>query len=88
MGKQSVWAKLVREQGSSGQSAASFCRERGISESAFSYWRQKLRRADGKLEGFARVTTDELVSVELPGGRTVRVSRDNLSAVLEALCGR
>lgn len=80
------WEKLIREHETSGASAAGFCRARGLSESVFGYWRQKLR-SGSKQEVFARVTrTDELVRVELPGGKVIRVSRQDLSLVVEALC--
>lgn len=81
------WEKLIREHETSGESAAGFCRARGLSESVFGYWRQKLR-SGSKREVFARVTTDELVGVELPGGKVIRVSRQDLPLVVEALCGR
>ena len=81
------WEKLVRDHETSGESAAGFCRSRGLSEGVFGYWRQKLRSGT-KREVFARVTTDELIGVELPGGRIIRISRQDLPLVLEALCGQ
>lgn len=83
--KQEEWKRLVSEHETSGLSIARFCRERGVSESAFGYWRQKSRAA--KQPGrFARIVTDERVTLELSGGKTVSVSRNDLAAVLEALC--
>ena len=84
MKKREDWEKLVRDQSISGRSVAQFCRDRGLTDSAFGYWRKKF--AEDVSETFARVTTDDLVSVELPGGKLVRVNRSDLKAVLEALC--
>ena len=80
------WKKQIAEQGSSGLSVSRFCRERGISESSFGYWRKKISLT-GTSEGFARVERGGLIAVELPGGKTVRVDRCDLAAVLEVLCG-
>ena len=38
------WAKIVAEQGSSGQRIKTFCRERGVSEAGFYYWRRELQQ--------------------------------------------
>ena len=89
MGKREDWENLLKEHKASGQSAARFCREHGISDSAFGYWRKKAvaRRASGT-DKFVRVDGGELVAVELPGGKTIRVRRNDLGTVMEALCGR
>jgi len=79
------WKRMVEEQEKSGQSGADFCKKRGISEGSFWYWRRKLvseRRADK----FVRVDEGERVAVELPGGKTIRIRREELRYVLEALC--
>jgi hypothetical protein len=81
------WKELITEQRRSGVSVARFCQERGVSESGFSYWRRKIT-AGANAGEFIRVDRGELVPVELPGGRTVKVRRDDLPVVLEALCGR
>ena len=82
------WKRVIAEQSASGQSALRFCRERGISDSALSYWRKKLTAGAVEYGSFARVDSVGLIAVELPGGKTVRVGRADLPAVLEALCGR
>ena len=38
------WRKLIAEQEASGQKARPFCRERGIGECSFYYWRNRLRK--------------------------------------------
>lgn len=87
MKKLEEWKAVLAEQQRSGLSAAQFCRERGHVESQFTYWRNKLARAGGGGE-FARVETGDAVALELPGGKTVKVRRGDLAAVLEALCER
>lgn len=83
------WQQIIKEQRASGQSISAFCRERGISESSLAYWRSKLRCEKGGAEKFVRVdSTPELVELELTGGTKLRVKKDDLKAVLEALCER
>ena len=40
------WSKLIAEQEASGQKVRRFCRERGIGEPSFYYWRKRLRKSD------------------------------------------
>lgn len=85
MKKREEWEKLLEEQRGSGMSVARFCRERGISDSSFSYWRNKVRE-EARAGTFARVERGDMLRVELPGGKAIRVSRSDLAAVLGALC--
>ena len=39
------WRNLISEQGRSGQSVAAFCRERGLPNAYFFYWKKRLRQA-------------------------------------------
>jgi hypothetical protein len=39
------WRNLISEHGRSGQSVAAFCRERGLANSHFFYWKKRLREA-------------------------------------------
>ena len=39
------WSKLIAEQQTSGQPVRLFCRERGITEPSFYYWRKRLRES-------------------------------------------
>jgi putative transposase len=41
--RRECWRKLIAEQQTSGQSVRPFCRERGITEPSFYYWRKRLR---------------------------------------------
>jgi hypothetical protein len=40
--KQVKWRRLIAEQKESGQSAAGFCRTRGLREALFYYWKKQL----------------------------------------------
>jgi len=46
--REARWRKLIERQQSSGTSIRGFCRGRGITESAFHYWRRELRRRDAE----------------------------------------
>lgn len=41
--RQARWSKLIAEQQTSGQPVRAFCREHGITEPSFYYWRKRLR---------------------------------------------
>ena len=41
--KQVKWRNLIAEQKESGQSAAAFCRTRGLREALFYYWKKQLQ---------------------------------------------
>ena len=86
--KKQEWERLVAEQIASGESVASFCRTRGISDSALTYWRGKLKGKSTGGVGFVQLESGERISLELNGGKTIRVRRSDLPVVLEALCGR
>ncbi len=45
-GKPEYWRKLIAEQEGGGQKVGAFCRERGITEASFYYWRKRLRKRD------------------------------------------
>jgi hypothetical protein len=42
--KRECWSKLIAEQQTSMQPVRPFCRERGITEPSFYYWRKRLRK--------------------------------------------
>jgi transposase-like protein len=42
--KRECWSKLIAEQQTSRQPVRPFCRERGITEPSFYYWRKRLRK--------------------------------------------
>jgi transposase-like protein len=43
--KPKYWSKLIAEQEASGQKVLPFCRERGVTEPSFYYWRKRLRKS-------------------------------------------
>jgi transposase-like protein len=45
-GKPEYWRKLIAGQESGGQKVGPFCRERGITEASFYYWRKRLRNRE------------------------------------------
>jgi hypothetical protein len=86
-----IWAKwraLVRQQTIGGQSAAAFCRERGINVTHYFEWGRKLRQVEATE---ARVVEVQMVpemsralEVRLADGRSVMVER----ASMRRTCGR
>ena len=46
--RQSHWQEIVRGQQQSGQSVRAYCRQAGIEESAFYWWRRELARRAGR----------------------------------------
>jgi transposase-like protein len=88
--KQNVqeWQRLVSEHAASGKSASSFCREHGINDSRFFYWRKRLSepvKAEpaGK---FVSIGAAKLVELELESGIKVRCGVESLKAVVDVLC--
>jgi transposase-like protein len=45
-GKPEYWRKLIAEQEGGGQKVGPFCRERGITEPSFYYWRKRLQKRE------------------------------------------
>ena len=87
-----IWAKwraLVRQQTIGGQSAAAFCRERGISVTHFFEWRKKLSQADATGARFVEVQMvpekNRALEVRLAGGRSVMVEAGFDAAHLRAV---
>lgn len=49
-GKEQQWREILGEQGQSGESVRAFCRERGLKEAAFYWWRREIERRDREAE--------------------------------------
>ena len=47
VGKERFWRKLLRGREQSGLTVRAFCRQEGLTESAYYFWRSELRRRDG-----------------------------------------
>lgn len=85
-------AALLREQVTSGQSVAEFCRERGIDSKRMYIWRKREDRAASQLvkpaervDKFHRVQTGTVVSIELSAGLKLKVPLESLNSVLSEL---
>ena len=44
--KREYWGKLIAEQEASGQTIRAFCKERGISDYSFYFWRKRLATSE------------------------------------------
>jgi transposase-like protein len=90
MSKRTEWERIIREQVESGQSGAAYCRERGVSDKLFSYWKRKLREKVGvRRTRFERVGAPTMIELTSPKGISARVPADvsvtQLQMVVEAL---
>ena|SRR5215469_6999133 len=93
------WRNLVSEQGRRGQSVAAFCRERGLANSHFFYWKKRLREAAtpqfvavqiaNANQAPARAPLSTSIEVRLSHGRSLVVTpnfdADHLRALLAVL---
>ena len=93
------WRNLVSEQGRSGQSVAAFCRERGLPNAYFFYWKKRLRQAAtpqfvavqiaNAKQAPARAALSTTIEVRLSHGRGLVVApnfdADHLRALLAVL---
>lgn len=84
------WQGVVAEQETSGKSIREFCRERGLGEHGFYWWRRRLR-GEGPVS-FALVETKAIASpakleLALNSGEVLRIPADvdSLRVVFEAL---
>ena len=81
------WRQLITAQSKSGKSASSFCREHGINDNRFFYWRKRLNGLAPKGEGkFVRLREAKQVELELESGIKVRCEVESLKAVVDVLC--
>jgi transposase-like protein len=95
------WRGLISEQGSSGQTIAAFCRDRGLTTSQFYTWRNRLRKSTAEqflevqvVKAAARPfpVTKGAIEIRLAEGRCVLVEPgfdpEHLRAVVAALEAR
>jgi transposase-like protein len=95
--KQVKWRSLIAEQKESGQSAAAFCRTRGLREALFYYWKKQLQEAARSQFVEVQVTKPEVrqrhsrgalgsaIEVRLGNGRSLMVAPDFNAGHLRAL---
>ena len=91
------WRSLIAEQKESGQSAAAFCRTRGLREALFYYWKKQLQEAAGSQFVEVQVAQPELrrrysrtalgspIEVRLRNGRSLLVAPGFDTSHLRAL---
>ena len=91
------WRSLIAEQKESGQSAAAFCRTRGLREALFYYWKKQLQEVAGSQfvevqvakpnlsEGDSRATLGSPIEVRLRNGRSLMVAPEFNASHLRAL---
>jgi transposase-like protein len=95
--KPEYWRKLIAEQEGGGRKVRPFCRERGITEPSFYYWRKRLRKRESvqfalletrPTDTGSRTSAFELV---LTSGERLRIGNDvdaaTLRMVLEIVRG-
>ena len=79
--KRVVWARRVAAWRSSGESAAGFCRTRGLSHAQFVYWQRVLREAQPGSMGLVPVvveaagSADAPIELRLPNGVQARCAK-------------
>ena len=91
------WRSLIAEQKESGQSAAAFCRTRGLREALFYYWKKQLQEVAGSQFVEVRVAKPDLserdsgaalgstIEVRLHNGRRLMVAPEFNASHLRAL---
>jgi hypothetical protein len=95
--KREYWRKLIAEQEGGGQKVRPFCRESGITEPSFYYWRKRLRKCEpvrfALLEPRPADTGGTISALELvlTSGERLRIGKEvdaaTLRMVLEAVRG-
>ncbi len=91
------WSKLIAEQEAGRQKVRPFCRERGIGEASFYYWRKRLRNSDTVRFALLETTpadtgsTASALELVLGNGERLRIGNEvdaaTLRMVLEAVRG-
>ena len=95
--KQVKWRSLIAEQKESGQSAAAFCRARGVREALFYYWKKQLQEVARSQFVEVQVAKPDLsqrhsgaalgspIEVRLRNGRSLMVAPEFNAGHLRAL---
>ena len=100
--KPKYWSRLIAEQEAGGQKVRPFCRERGIGEPSFYYWRKRLWRKRLRKSDTVRfalletrpedpASTASALELVLRNGERLRIGNEvdaaTLRKVLEAVRG-
>ena len=96
-GKPEYWRKLIAEQEGGGQKVRPFCRERGITEPSFYYWRKRLRKRESVQFALIETgptdtgSTTSVFELVLTSGERLRIGNEadaaTLRMVLEVVRG-
>ncbi len=88
--RREYWRKLIAEQEASGETIRAFCRQRGIGDHSFYFWRRRLR-VDAPVQ-FALLKTvgsEAPLELFLAGGERLRIGNSvdgaTLRLVLDAI---
>jgi transposase-like protein len=98
-GREAFWRRIVTKREKSGLSVRAFCRREKLRESAFYFWRRTIQRRGPKPRArrspafvplvLSEVNATSGITLELRGGRTLRVSEsfpvDRLAGLVLAL---
>ena len=96
--KEAYWRKQLRRQQAAGLSVREYCREQGLIESAFYFWRREIQRRDRQVQAepafvpiVVEAPAESAIEVTLASGHVVRVragfdekTLQQLLALLEA----
>lgn len=85
--KEQQWREILGEQGQSGESVRGFCRERGVKEAAFYWWRREIERRDREREAAAFPSLAPVVMVEEASCWDKTKGPEKSSAIEVVLCG-
>ena len=95
--KQVKWRSLIAEQAESGQSAAAFCRTRGLREALFYYWKKQLQEVARSQfvevqvakpdlsQRHSRAALGTTIEVRLRNGRSLMIAPEFNAGHLRAL---
>jgi transposase-like protein len=65
--KENRWRELIEQQKRSGKSQSEFCKELGLRDNQFSYWKKAfIRRSKKQIHSPKKKTTPPFVSLKLP----------------------
>ena len=83
------WWKIVRAQQKSDQTVSSFCRQQGIKEGTFYYWRSKIDRREEFEEGFISLRPQPsgsgVIVLRCGGGLALELPQDYSVSALSQL---
>jgi transposase-like protein len=88
--KREYWSKLIAEQEASSQTIRAFCRERGISDHSFYFWRKRLQKSEPVQFALLKtVASTPPLELLLTNGERLRIANGvdaaTLRLVLDAL---